>query len=250
MAVRLFAPGAAFVAALGLTAPALASSPGLPGGAPAPHASATAPTIKSTTFAGYSINAKGGNSDITTTIGVPKLKCTKTNRAIGASVGLYEDSKTNFSSANLFIGCVKGKATYFPFLTVNGHEQNFRNTVAHAGDTVTLEAVGDQAPEKTMVSVIDQTHSFSKTRNGKGYSNYAGYPWAGDVTWSSHGHLLGVPDFGTIHFRTVTINGNPFATFSPQQRFDRYNRTKTTLQIHTEAYGPSEQAFGTRFRHS
>ena len=114
---------------------------------------------------------------------------------------------------------MKGKATYFPFLTVNGHEQDFRNTVAHPGDMVTLEAVANQGPHGTTVSVFDSTHSFSKTKNGTGYSNYAGHPWAGDVTWSNQSNVLGVPDFGKIHFRTVTINGSPFATFSPQQRF-------------------------------
>lgn len=250
MSIRLLAPAAALTAALGLAAPALASTPNAHGGAAAPYARATIPTKKSTSFAGYSINAKEGMSDLTTTVEVPKLKCTKTNRAIGASVGLFEDSRTNFSSANLFIGCVKGKATYFPFLTVNGHEQDFRNTVAHPGDMVTLEAVAHQAPDETTVSVFDSTHSFSKTKNGKGYSHYAGYPWAGEVTWSNQSNVLGVPDFGKIHFRTVTINGNPFATFSPQQRFDRYNKSKTTLQIQTGAYGPSKQAFGTTFKHS
>jgi hypothetical protein len=248
--IGLLGLAAAFAAALGFAAPVLASIPPTHGGSAAPHARATIGTKKSTSFAGYSIDAKEGNSDITTTIEVPKLKCTKTNRAIGASAGLYEDSKTNFSSANLFIGCVTGKATYFPFLTVNGHEQDFRNTVVHPGDMVTLEVVGYQAPEKTTVSVVDLTHSFSKTKNGKGYSNHAGHPWIGDVTWSSQAKVLGVPDFGKIHFRTATINGNPFDTVSPQQRFDRYNKSKTTLQIHTGGYGPSKQAFGTTFKHS
>ncbi len=245
MPIRLFAPAAAFAAALGLAAPALASTHG---GSAAPHARTTPSTKKSATFAGYSINGTNGITGITTTIMVPKLKCSKTNRAIGASTGLYEDSTTNFSSANLFIGCVKGKATYFPFLTVNGQEQDFRKTAAHPGDMVTLQT--DANTTETVVEVDDLTHSFSKSKTSAGYSSFVANPWIGDVTWSSQGKVLGVPDFGKIHFRTATLNGTPFGSLTPQLRFDRYNKSKTTLQIHTGAYGPSMQAFGTTFKHS
>ena len=84
MPIRLFAPAAALAAALGLAVPALASTHG----ATAPYARASIPTKKSTGFAGYQIHARNGMTGVTTTIVVPKLKCSKTNRAIGASVGL------------------------------------------------------------------------------------------------------------------------------------------------------------------
>ncbi len=250
MPIRLLAPAAALGAALGLAAPALATTPNAHGGAAAPYARATIPTKKSATFAGYSINAKEGMSDVTTTVEVPKLKCTKTNRAIGASVGLFEDSRTNFSSANLFIGCVKGEATpplphgERPRARLPEHRRPPRRH-GHARSGRPPGARRDHG-----IGSSTRRIRSSKTKNGTGYSNYAGYPWAGDVAWSNQGNVLGVPDFGKIHFRTVTINGSPFATFSPQQRFDRYNKSKTTLQIQTGAYGPSKQAFGTTFKHS
>ena len=74
MPIRLFAPAAAFAAALGLAAPALASTPNTHGGAAAPYARTTIPTKKSTTFAGYDINAKEGMSDVTTTVEVPEAQ--------------------------------------------------------------------------------------------------------------------------------------------------------------------------------
>lgn len=244
MPIRLFAPAAALAAALGLAVPALASTHG----AAAPYARASIPTKKSTGFAGYQIHAKNGMTGVTTTIVVPKLKCSKTNRAIGASVGLDQDSNSNPFSANLFIGCVKGKATYFPFLTVKGHRQSYPKTVAHPGDMVTLEVAANTT--ETVVEVDDLTHSFSKSKTSAGYSSFVANPWVGDVVWRTKSGAQGVPDFGKIHFRTATLNGTPFGSLTPQVRFNRYNSSKTTLQIQTGGYGPSMQAFGTTFKHS
>lgn len=252
MPIRRFIPPAAFAVALGLAVPALASSRQAPrphGGAAPPYARTSIPTKKSTNFAGYRINAKNGMTDVTATIVVPKVKCTKTNRAIGASVGLNEDSTSNPSSAHLFIGCVKGKARYFPYLTVNGHRHDYPKAVAHPGDMVTLEAVGDPLPGETTVSVFDQTHSFSKTKNGTGYSSFVANPWIGDLARrTKSGAALGVPNFGEIDFTTATLNGTPFGSLTPQVRVNRYNAT--TLQIKTGAYDASEQAFASIFKHS
>ncbi|HEY3945126.1 MAG TPA: hypothetical protein VGL78_07870, partial [Solirubrobacteraceae bacterium] len=94
------------------------------------------------------------------------------------------------------------------------------------------------------------THSFSKSKTSAGYSSFVANPWVGDVVWRTKSGAQGVPDFGKIHFRTATLNGTPFGSLTPQVRFNRYNSSKTTLQIQTGGYGPSMQAFGTTFKHS
>jgi hypothetical protein len=250
--VKSLVLSAAVAVALGVAAPALASSrragPRSQQAAAAPYSRGGVPTQKSTTFAGYEVNHKDGETDISTTIVVPKLKCTKALRAIGASVGMFEDSTKHFSSANLFIGCVNGKPRYFPFVTVHQHETNFMKTAAHAGDTVVLEARATTT--ETTVSVIDETHSFSRTKAGAGYSRLVAYPWIGDVTWSTNGGVLRVPDFGEITFSHSTAGGKPFGAVSPQERFNRYSANKARLQIKTSPYASDNESFSTVFKHS
>ncbi len=134
------------------------------------------PTKKSTGFAGYDLNTKFSgpsvNQNVTATITVPKLKCTKTNTAIGVNAGLFEDSRGNPSSGGLFVGCVKGKARYYPFLTINGHKTTYPGTVAHVGDEVTVEA--DVNSTETVAEVFDHTHFFDKSKTGAPYSSFVG----------------------------------------------------------------------------
>jgi hypothetical protein len=249
--IRLFVPCAAVAVALGFGAPALASSqqapPSAQGAAGSPDARTSLPATKSTKFAGYEINLQDGQVDIATTIAVPKLRCTRARRAIGASVGMFEDSKKRFSSANLFIGCVNGKARYFPFLRVHQREQNFPRVAAHPGDKVVLEAAATKT--ETTVSVTDDTHSFSKTKTGAGFSTFVGYPWIGDVTWSIKSRVLRVPNFGKIQFSYSTMNGEPFGSHTGMEQFDRYNPTRTVLQIKTGAFATDQESFSTFFKH-
>lgn len=240
MRTRSLLPLAALAAALGFAAPALAS-PATP-----------IPTKKSKGFAGYRVNAKvapqNGEVDVTATIVVPKLKCTKAHRAMVASAGLVEDSKTNASLGGLSIGCAHGKAHYFPLLVVNDHLQNFPKTSAHPGDMVTLEASVDST--ETTVEVFDHTHMFDKSKTGATYSSFVGYPWIGDLTKGTKSRTLGVPKFGKMRFSTATIDGNPFGLTAPQVRFNLYNSSKAKLKIKTGGYAAGKQAFSTIFKHS
>lgn len=230
------AAAAAFAAPLGLAAPALAHS--------------GAPTKKSTRFAGYDLNTKFSgpavNKDVTATIIVPKLKCTKTNRAIGVNAGLFEDSMSNPSSGGLFVGCVNGKARYYPFLTINGHKTTYPGTVAHVGDEVTVEA--DVNPTETEAEVFDHTQGWDKSKTGATYSHFVGWPWIGDRPWKTTHGTEGVPNFGKITFSTATIVGAPFGDRPHLTRFNRYKGS--TLQISTGNFASSEMTFSTVFKHS
>lgn len=226
---------AALAAPLGLAALALAHS--------------GVPTKKSTGFAGYDLNTKFSgpsvNQNVTATITVPKLKCTKTNTAIGVNAGLFEDSRGNPSSGGLFVGCVKGKARYYPFLTINGHKTTYPGTVAHVGDEVTVEA--DVNSTETVAEVFDHTHFFDKSKTGAPYTSFVGFPWIGDRPWKTTHGVEGVPNFGKITFSTATTNGAPFGDQPHLQRFNRY--MGSTLQISTGNFGASEMMFSTVFKH-
>jgi hypothetical protein len=233
-------------AALVLATPALASTAaralgGLRGG-PAFRGATT-----STTFAGYEIGAIDGPSNMTTTIVLPKLNCGTTDQAIYPSVGAYFDlGSSDFSSAGMFVGCIGGKAQYWPVLQVNGVEHDYPTLIAKKGDTVVLKY--SMKSGATKVSVTDKTtKSASKKLTGTGVTE-TGFPWAGDVAWHTGlGALEGVPKFGTLTFSHTVFVGVPFETDGPTQ-FNRYSGS--TLQISTGSFASDEETFKTTFHHS
>lgn len=205
--VQLSATGSAFAAAAGQGAGGARSVSGSPGG----HV--REPAAKSSTFAGYSLHGGGeATFTVTTSIVVPKLKCTSgPERAIAASAGVYNLSN-HFSAASLFVGCYQGRALYFPSLVVNGANHNYAKLRAGAGDKVVLHV--SQSAGGTVVSVADKSRKgVSKTLNGAGSKGGSG-PWAGDSGWDNPG-LLGVPDFGKTDFSGSTLDGRPFGSAGP-----------------------------------
>lgn len=250
---RLLLPWAAiapFAIALGLATPAVASSSGRAARAVAssrPGAGLRGVhTGKSDSFAGYSYQGGGeGTWTVTTHVVVPKLKCSSgAEKAIALSVGVYNVSG-HASAADLFAGCYKGKATYFPSLEVNGVTHNYVPLKAHPGDKVTLHV--SQSAKRTVVSVKDVSRSgVSKTLHGAG-SKQGSSPWVGTTGWVNPG-LLGVPKFGKIHYSGSTLDGTPFASAASVARWNRYKGS--TLQIETSAFASNHESFTTTFKHS
>jgi hypothetical protein len=243
---------AAVLVQLGSTGSAFASSAGQragggrgASGSPAGHTQE--PRANSSSFAGYSLQGGGeGTFTVTTNIVVPKLTCRSgPEQAIAASVGVYNLSGS-FSAANLFVGCYRGKALYFPSLRINGANHNYAALKAGAGDKVVLHV--SQRASGTVVSVVDNSRTgVKKTLHGAG-SQGGNTPWVGDTGWNNPG-LLGVPNFGTINFSGSTLNGRPFG--SAGSALARVNRVNgTTTQITTSAFASNHESFTTVFKHS
>ena len=236
---------------MGLAAPGFASSTGsavgAARGAPASAGGhASTPTAPSPTFAGYSIQGGGeGTFKVSAHITVPKVKCTgKTERAIDASVGVH--SQTSFSSAGVFVGCFKGKPTYFLAFVLAGKPHNYAKLAVRPGDTVALHVT--QSAASTVVSATDKSRKgVKKTLHGAG-SKGGSAPWVGDTAWDNPGPLA-VPNFGKLHFSKAKSNGMPFGT-AGGSALVRYNRVKgTTTQIKTGRL-IGGKSFTTTFKHS
>jgi hypothetical protein len=205
-----------------------------------------APTAKSSTFAGYSVEGGGeATFTVTASIVVPKLKChSSAEQAIAPSVGVYTMSG-HFSAASLFVGCYHGKPFYFPSLVINGANHNYAKLKAGGGDTVVLHV--SQSASGTVVSVVDKSRKgVKKTLHGAG-SKSGSAPWAGDSGWNNPG-LLAVPNFGKIGFSGSTLDGQPFGSAGALARWNRVNG-KTT-QITTSAFASNHESFTTVFKHS
>jgi len=232
---------ASVAVSVGLAAPALASSSGRSvGGARGARAA------KSTSFAGYSVQAGGeGSWKVAAQFVVPTVKCTggssSPERAIEPSVGVYSSS---FSSAGIFVGCFKGKADYFVALVLNGTPHNYTKLAPHPGDTVSVRV--SQTSKSTVVSSTDTSRkSVTKTLKGAGNPVGSG-PWVGDTGWDNPG-LLGVPNFGKLDFSAATVDGSPIGAGGAVARFNRVSGS--TTQISTGALS-GNTAFETVFKHS
>ncbi len=246
----------ALVASLGLASPALASSVGRAGAAPHPANGAFAShklgssivTEPSDTFAGYQISEVDGPATVVTTFVVPKVKCTHKERAIAASVGMDVNTFSNYSDADVFIGCLNGKPTFFPALTINSFETNYKSVKLHPGDKVVLKAAVTGS-HQTM-SVADKTTGVTKSLTQTGGGGVA-FPWVGEVDWYDPDQLR-VPNFGQIAFSGTKVAHAPLGSYASGpglERFNRYtNSSFTTLQIKTGKLNST--AFKSLFEHS
>lgn len=182
----------------------------------------------------------------TTTIVVPKLKCTTADRAIAAGTGVVTQAAR--TSAELFVGCVKGRPKYFPVLIVNGRQINYRALEVHAGDRIALSA--SESARGARVSVIDKTQkSIKKTITAHG-ARRVGDPWVGDQAWSDSGKTERVPNFDTLGYSNSKLNGRKLGSSGGKlKRFNRVSMTRK-LQIVTGTLARDGESFKTLFKHA
>lgn len=203
---------------------------------------------KSDTFAGYDIPVTDGPATTQAKFVVPKVKCTHTDRGIAASAGALVNSYSNFSDADVFIGCHNGKARFFPALTIDNNETNYTNVKLHPGDTVLLKAVVTNS-HQTM-TVEDKTTGVTKSLSSS-TGGGIGFPWVGEVSWYINSNQLGVPNFGKIAFTDAKVAHHSLGSYASNpglERWNRYDSSLTILKIKTGKI--SGAAFKSIFEHS
>jgi hypothetical protein len=256
MRIRNAVSVAAPVAAALALASSASASPAI-GGAARPQVlgsnAASHSGIPNPFFAGWAVAGGDGRFTETATIVLPKLKCGKAQQAIDPDVGTDINANSSADSAGVFVGCVGGKARYFPAFTVEGTFKNFPKLKAKAGDKVVLkEVINTARPGK--LSVVDKTtKSASKTVTIPAVTD-TDHPWVGDDAWSKNGGmtLWPVPHFGTITFSHTRFLGEQMRKFFPHHEmaaFDRY-KSPSTLQIKTGKWASDLETFKTVFHHS
>jgi hypothetical protein len=208
----------------------------------------TAAPTNNRDFAGYqtAVTAGSATSSAATFI-VPTLSCITADVGIAADAGVAANNFNTASVAGVFIGCVNGKATYFPWLLVNGTEANYTSTHFSAGDVVNLSASVTTSGSTVQVTDVTKNVSVTNTITGAGAS--ANAAWIGDDSWfSSTGTRLGVPNFGKLKYTSCLIDGTALQSWNPQQ-YQRLN-AKGLVQIATGPFSPAPAAFATYYKHS
>lgn len=257
----------ALAAPLGLAGSAAAAPLGHVGGLTGDGLGHSASPISSPTpepspaWAGYYLDDGYSPATLTTTITVPRVKkCTSATRAIVAGVGAdaFRSSSESFDLAGVFVGCLGGKARYFPVIVIRNTEKDYASVKISPGDTVVVSLTGGSS--SSTASVVDKTHkSASEKRTGPGLEEF-GSPAIFDWPWylagaNEEGNLAGVPDFGTLHFSASKYAGQPFnsSTYSGQvvgySRYKGFNKP-VKLEIKTSPFASDNESFTTVFKHS
>jgi hypothetical protein len=207
----------------------------------------TAAPINTRDFAGYQTPVTAGSATSSAaTFTVPTLSCITATVGIAPDAGVAANNFATASVAGVFVGCVKSKAVYFPFLVVNGTEADYAGTHFSAGDVINLSA--SVTTSGSTVQVTDVTKNVSVTNSITGAGASANAAWTGDDPWFSSTGRLGVPNFGKLKFTNCLIDGTALQTWNPQQ-FQRVN-AKGIVQIATGPFSPAPAAFATYFKHS
>ena len=213
---------------------------------PAVGRSATAAT-SNRTFAGYQTAVPAGSATVATaSFTVPTLSCSPFARGITASAGVLANNYRTASVAYVFIGCVNGKAVYYPGVLVNGKETDNTSTPFAAGDVINLTT--KVSTNRTRVIVTDVTTGVTLDLRGAGARASAAY--FGNDAWftSTSTPPLHVPDFGKVTFKNCLIDGKTLGSWHPRA-YQRVNGNGT-VQIATGGFWPGGTAFSTRFMHS
>ncbi len=229
---------------LSVAVPAQAAAGGSGGGRGLASAWASAPSvISNTSFAGYQASvAPGSATSSAAQFKVPRLSCTAADRGITSGAGAVVNNFRSDSFAFLFVACHRGRAVYFPALTINGNEVNY-TTPVRAGNVIKVSA--KVTTRGTTVQVTDVTTGVTKRRTGPGARSSAAF--AGDDNAFLNGTMLGVPSFGTLTFTSCFVDGRALARSHPF-RYQRVNR-RNIVQIATGALSSGGTAFPTYYRH-
>jgi len=148
-------------------------------------------------------------------------------------------------AAGLLLGCRRGTAIYEPTMSHNGTVTTYTNAKVSPGDVITVGA--DSEPLGTGNVVMRDDTTKKEWLLGATFPA-ALQPYIGDNGWSPNGILLGVPDFGGIHFYNCYVNNIAISKqpFRPKES-ERVNG-QGVVQISTTAI--SGPGFTTFFQHS
>lgn len=198
---------------------------------------------QSQTSAGYEIAVAPTSATIE--FKLPALTCTATDAGMVAELVFTNFTTSEFTSGGAYANCTGGQAGYAALAEINDHFSYLTPTMS-SGDrikvTVTVSAT------KTTVTISDTTtHGTVKdTLSGPGGGGHFTGVSIGEVKIGSPN--LPVPQFTTLSYSNIAINGASLGTYSNKTAVDMYNGS--TLQVVTGSVTGTGTGFTTTFNHT
>jgi Peptidase A4 family len=170
------------------------------------------------TWSGYAVTAAGPYASITGSWNIPTMKCSHGGGDASPWIGIDGWSDSTVEQIGIDLDCVSGVASYHPWVEMYpGPSDYFKDTV-HAGDTLTASV--SVSGKSWVLTESDLNTGWTKTFHETSADKLSSAEAIIEDIGNSGAPP--VPDFQTVKFTNITVNGKPLASAGTVH--------KTTLQ--------------------
>ena len=167
----------------------------------------------STNWAGYAADGSSGAfTSVTTTFTQPAVSCSSGDQYSSFWVGLDGYSSSSVEQTGTEADCVGSTAEYSAWYEMYpANPVTYSNTVK-AGDTI-VEKVTYEGSNSYQLYLADTTRGWSHTTTKTGSYDRSSAEVIAEAPYS--GGVLPLANFGTVTFKSSTVNGSTLSSASP-----------------------------------
>jgi Peptidase A4 family len=199
---------------LGLLSLGVVAAGSVPGGsvgrAAVSHAQPRGRRHSDQTWAGYAVTGGGPYTTISGSWNVPTMNCSHGGGDASPWVGIDGWDNATVEQIGIDLDCRNGRGSYHPWVEMYPGPSDYFSETVHAGDTLTAS-----------VSVSGGTWTLTESDSGTGWTKtFHRTPKSPPKKASAeailedvgNGGAPPVPDFNTVTFSSITVDGSPLAS--------------------------------------
>jgi len=178
-------------------------------------------------WGGYAVTGAGPYKKITGSWNIPRMNCSRGNGDASPWIGIDGWNDFTVEQIGIDLDCVNGVASYHPWIEMYpGPSDYFKETV-HAGDTLTASVSVSKGTWTLTES--DTTSGWTRTFH-RHPSNPLEKASAEAILEAVGGGAPRVPDFHTVTFSNIKVDGVPLASAGNLHRTTLERRTTPLSQ--------------------
>jgi hypothetical protein len=202
---------AIFLGLLSLTVTAAGTVPGGPAGqAAVSHAQPRARRHSDQTWSGYAVTGKGPYTTITGSWNVPAMNCSHGGGDASPWVGIDGWGNDTVEQIGIDLDCANGRGSYHPWVEMYPGPSDYFREPVRAGDTLTA-SVSVSGGTWTLTE-RDSTEGWTRTFRRQPRQAPQRASAEAIVEDVGNGGAPPVPDFGTVNFGAVSVDGAALAS--------------------------------------
>jgi Peptidase A4 family len=169
------------------------------------------------TWGGYAVTASAGTyTTITGRWNVPTMNCSHGRGDASPWIGIDGWANDTVEQIGIDLDCRNGKGSYHPWVEMYPGPSDYFHETVHAGDTLTA-SVSVSGGTWTLTEG-DTTAGWTKTFHRRPKRTLQRASAEAIVEDVGGGGAPPLPDFNTVTFRDVTVNGSPFKSAGTPHR--------------------------------
>jgi hypothetical protein len=160
------------------------------------------------TWSGYAVTGSGPYTSITGSWNIPTMNCSKGRGDASPWIGIDGWSNDTVEQIGIDLDCRKGKASYHPWVEMYPGPSNYFRDTVNAGDTLTASV--QVSGSSWILTESDLNTGWTKTFDETSKDELASAEAI--VEDVGGGAVPPVPDFNTVTFNKITVDGVPLAS--------------------------------------